>query len=62
MGKQRRASESERERLEHRVLQIEADQEAVLTALGEELDAACRILAKNEDKLQVFAVIPLLFF
>uniref|UniRef100_A0A3P9MJ30 Centrosomal protein 128 n=1 Tax=Oryzias latipes TaxID=8090 RepID=A0A3P9MJ30_ORYLA len=52
LGKQRRASESERERLENRVLQIEADQEAVLTALGEELDAACRILAKNEDKLQ----------
>uniref|UniRef100_A0A8C7ZDV8 Centrosomal protein 128 n=1 Tax=Oryzias sinensis TaxID=183150 RepID=A0A8C7ZDV8_9TELE len=50
----RRASESERERLENRVLQVEADQEAVLTALGEELDAACRILAKNEDKLQVF--------
>lgn len=38
------------------MLQIEADQEAVLTSLGEELDAACRILAKNEEKLQVCAV------
>ncbi|XP_024146791.1 centrosomal protein of 128 kDa isoform X2 [Oryzias melastigma] len=47
-GKQTRESE----RLENKMLQIEADQEAVLTSLGEELDAACRILAKNEEKLQ----------
>lgn len=36
------------------MLQLEAEQEAVLTSMGEELDVACRSLAKNgEDKLQV---------
>lgn len=34
---------------------MEAEQEAVLTSMGEELDAACRSLARNgEEKLQVF--------
>lgn len=34
---------------------MEADQEAVLTSMGEELDEACRSLARNgEDKLEVF--------
>lgn len=48
-GERRRASEAE-----ERVLQMEAEQEAVLTSMGEELDAACRSLAQNgEDKLQV---------
>ena len=33
---------------------MEAEQEVVLTSLGEELDTACRSLARNgEDKLQV---------
>ena len=37
---------------------MEAEQEAVLTSIGEELDAACRSLARNgEDKLQVFSLI-----
>lgn len=39
---------------------MEAEQEAVLTSMGEELDAACRSLARNgEDKLQVFYFITL---
>lgn len=41
--------------MEEKVLRMEAEQEAVLTSMGEELDAACRSLAQNgEDKLQVF--------
>lgn len=40
------------------MLRIEAEQETVLTAMGEELDAACCSLAKNgEDKLQVFCFV-----
>lgn len=39
------------------MLQMEAEQEAVLTSMGEELDAACRSLDRNgEDKLQVFFI------
>uniref|UniRef100_A0A665W0R1 Centrosomal protein 128 n=1 Tax=Echeneis naucrates TaxID=173247 RepID=A0A665W0R1_ECHNA len=39
--------------LEEKVLQMEAEKEAILTSMGEELDAACRSLARNgEDKLQ----------
>ncbi|XP_061563455.1 centrosomal protein of 128 kDa-like isoform X3 [Cololabis saira] len=58
-GGQRRASESELVRLEQRVLQMETEQETVLTALGEELDAACRSLARNgEDKLQAISQRP----
>uniref|UniRef100_A0A3P8TCJ1 Centrosomal protein 128 n=1 Tax=Amphiprion percula TaxID=161767 RepID=A0A3P8TCJ1_AMPPE len=57
-GERRRASESEFVKLEQKVLQMEAEQEAVLTSMGEELDAACRSLARNgEDKLQVFTFI-----
>ncbi len=42
------------------MLRLEAEQEAVLTSMGEELDAACRSLASNgEDKLQVFCFIIL---
>ncbi|XP_037606827.1 centrosomal protein of 128 kDa isoform X2 [Sebastes umbrosus] len=52
-GERRRASDSEFAKLEEKVLRIEAEQETVLTAMGEELDAACCSLAKNgEDKLQ----------
>lgn len=41
---------------------MESEQEAVLTSLGEELDAACRSLARNgEDKLQVFPAYYILF-
>uniref|UniRef100_A0A672ZBT0 Centrosomal protein 128 n=1 Tax=Sphaeramia orbicularis TaxID=375764 RepID=A0A672ZBT0_9TELE len=49
----RHVSESQLIKLEEKVLQMEAEQEAVLTSMGEELDAACRGLAPNgEDKLQ----------
>ncbi|XP_068564745.1 centrosomal protein of 128 kDa-like isoform X2 [Cebidichthys violaceus] len=52
-GERRRASESELVKLEEKVFRVEAEREAVLTSMGEELDAACRSLAKNgEDKLQ----------
>lgn len=41
---------------------MEAEQEAVLTSMGEELDAACRSLAWNgEDKLQVFLFHSIIF-
>lgn len=51
-GGLRHALESE---LEEKVLRMEAEQEAIFTSMGEELDAACRSLARNgEDKLQVF--------
>lgn len=44
------------------MLEMESEQEAVLTTLGEELDAACRSLARNgEDKLQVFPAYYILF-
>lgn len=53
-GERRRASESELVKLEEKVLRMEAEQQAVLTSMGDELDAACRSLARNgEDKLQV---------
>ncbi|XP_035804481.1 centrosomal protein of 128 kDa isoform X2 [Amphiprion ocellaris] len=58
-GERRRASESEFVKLEQKVLQMEAEQEAVLTSMGEELDAACRSLARNgEDKLQAISQRP----
>ncbi|KAL7387757.1 hypothetical protein ABVT39_000460 [Epinephelus coioides] len=58
-GERRRASESELVKLEEKVLRMEAEQEAVLTSMGEELDAACRSLAKNgEDKLQAISQKP----
>lgn len=42
---------------------MEAEQEAVLTSLGEELDAACCSLARNgEDKLQVTLFLMLFCF
>ncbi|XP_047244009.1 centrosomal protein of 128 kDa-like isoform X4 [Girardinichthys multiradiatus] len=59
LGEQRRLSESELVRLEKKLLTMEADQETVLTSLGEELDAACRSLARNgEDKLQAISQRP----
>ncbi|XP_054474484.1 centrosomal protein of 128 kDa [Anoplopoma fimbria] len=58
-GERRRASESELVKLEEKVLRMEAEREAVLTSMGEELDAACRSLAKNgEDKLQAISQKP----
>ncbi|XP_067427620.1 centrosomal protein of 128 kDa-like [Thunnus thynnus] len=58
-GERRRASESELVKLEEKVLRMEAEQEAVLTSMGEELDTACRSLARNgEDKLQAIAQKP----
>ncbi|XP_056284931.1 centrosomal protein of 128 kDa-like [Pseudoliparis swirei] len=54
-----RASESELLKLEQKVLRMDAEREAVLTSMGEELDAACRSLAKNgEDKLQAISQKP----
>ncbi len=41
---------------------MEVEQEAVLTSMGEELDVACRSLARNgEDKLQVFYFFNIIF-
>lgn len=40
--------------LRQKVLRMEAEQEAVLSSVGEELDTACCSLARDgEDKLQV---------
>ncbi|KAM4713639.1 LOW QUALITY PROTEIN: centrosomal protein of 128 kDa [Anableps anableps] len=59
LSEQRRVSESELVRLEKKLLTMEADQEMILTSLGEELDAACRSLARNgEDKLQAISQRP----
>ncbi|KAM4528864.1 centrosomal protein of 128 kDa [Fundulus diaphanus] len=59
LGEERRVSESELLRLEKKVSAMEADQEMVLTSLGNELDAACRSLARNgEDKLQAISQRP----
>ncbi|XP_060947906.1 centrosomal protein of 128 kDa-like [Limanda limanda] len=53
-GDQRRASE-----LEEKLLRMEAEQETILTSMGEELDTACRSLARNgEDKLQAISQKP----
>ena len=42
--------------LGQKVSRLEAEQEAVLSSAGEELDKACRSLARNaEDKLQVMS-------
>ncbi|XP_030576664.1 centrosomal protein of 128 kDa isoform X2 [Archocentrus centrarchus] len=58
-GERRRVSESELVKLEEKALQMEVEQKAVLTSLGEELDAACRSLARNgEDKLQAISQRP----
>ncbi|XP_025754749.1 centrosomal protein of 128 kDa isoform X5 [Oreochromis niloticus] len=58
-AERRRVSESELVKLEQKVLEMESEQEAVLTSLGEELDAACRSLARNgEDKLQAISQRP----
>ncbi|XP_029281434.1 LOW QUALITY PROTEIN: centrosomal protein of 128 kDa [Cottoperca gobio] len=58
-GERRRAAESELVQLEEKVLRMEAEQEGVLTSMGEELDAACRSLARNgEDKLQAISQKP----
>lgn len=53
-AERRRASESELVRLEEKVSLMEAEQEAVFTSVGEELDATCRSLAgDSHDKLEV---------
>ncbi|TKS75876.1 Centrosomal protein of 128 kDa [Collichthys lucidus] len=58
-AERRHASESELVKLEEKVMRMEAEQEAVLTSLGEELDAACCSLARNgEDKLQAISQKP----
>ncbi|CAL8317490.1 unnamed protein product, partial [Boreogadus saida] len=55
----RRGSEVELASLGQKVSRLEAEQEAVLSSAGEELDKACRSLARNaEDKLQAIAQIP----
>ncbi|XP_023285893.1 centrosomal protein of 128 kDa [Seriola lalandi dorsalis] len=46
-------------KLEEKVLRMETEQEAIFTSMGEELDAACRSLARNgEDKLQAISQKP----
>ncbi|KAK7907102.1 hypothetical protein WMY93_015714 [Mugilogobius chulae] len=58
-NERRRTSESELMLLKEKVSKMEAEQEAVLTAMGEELDLACQNLAKNgEDKLQAILQKP----
>ncbi|XP_072300874.1 centrosomal protein of 128 kDa-like [Eucyclogobius newberryi] len=58
-NERRRTSESEMILLKEKVSKMEAEQEAVLEAMGEELDLACRNLAKNgEDKLQAILQKP----
>uniref|UniRef100_UPI0037E9C0E8 centrosomal protein of 128 kDa n=1 Tax=Semicossyphus pulcher TaxID=241346 RepID=UPI0037E9C0E8 len=58
-GERRRASESELVKLEEKVFRMEGEQQAVLGSLGEELDSACRSLARNgEDKLQAISQKP----
>ncbi|XP_069559232.1 centrosomal protein of 128 kDa [Brachyistius frenatus] len=58
-SERRRASESELVKLEQKMLQMEAEQESVLTSMGEELDAACCSLARNgEEKLQAISQRP----
>ncbi|CAB1447573.1 unnamed protein product [Pleuronectes platessa] len=53
-GDLRRAPE-----LEAKLLRMEAEQETILTSMGEELDTACRSLARNgEDKLQAISQKP----
>ncbi|CAL8314041.1 unnamed protein product [Lota lota] len=55
----RRGSEAELASLGEKVSRLEAEQEAVLSSAGEELDKACRSLARNaEDKLQAITQIP----
>ncbi|KAK0132895.1 Centrosomal protein [Merluccius polli] len=55
----RRTSEAELGSLGEKVSRLEAEQEAVLSSVGEELDMACRSLARNtEDKLQAISQIP----
>lgn len=62
VDEQRRVSESELSRLEKKIVTMEADRETVLASLGEELDEVCRGLARNgQDKLQVLAIVVLLF-
>lgn len=52
---QRLASESTVVRLEQKILTIKAEQEAVLSSMGEEVDAACCSLLKNgQSNLKVF--------
>ncbi|XP_071387185.1 centrosomal protein of 128 kDa-like [Centroberyx affinis] len=55
----KRGSEAELVLLEERVLRMEAEQEAVLSTVGEELDTACRSLARDgEEKLQAISQKP----
>ncbi|XP_028996551.1 centrosomal protein of 128 kDa-like isoform X2 [Betta splendens] len=55
-SERRRASESE---LEQKLLRMEAEQEIILTSIGEELDVACCTLAMDsEDKLQAISQKP----
>lgn len=52
---QRLESESTAVRLEQKILTIKAEQEAVLSSMGEEVDAVCCSLLKNgQSKLKVF--------
>ncbi|XP_058470315.1 centrosomal protein of 128 kDa isoform X6 [Solea solea] len=55
-GEQRFVLESE---LKEKLLRMEAEQETILTSLGDEVDAACHSLARDgEDKLQAISQKP----
>ncbi|KAM4633760.1 centrosomal protein of 128 kDa [Polymixia lowei] len=55
----RRGSETELILLGEKVSRLEAEQEAVLSSVGEELDTACRSLARDsEDKLEAISQKP----
>ncbi|XP_029902904.1 centrosomal protein of 128 kDa [Myripristis murdjan] len=56
---QKHGSEAELVMLRQKVLRMEAEQEAVLSSVGEELDTACCSLARDgEDKLQAISQKP----
>ncbi|KAM9798347.1 LOW QUALITY PROTEIN: centrosomal protein of 128 kDa, partial [Neosynchiropus ocellatus] len=56
---QRRVTKLELVNLGEKISRMETEQESILTSVGEELDAACRSLAKNgEDKIQAILQKP----
>ncbi|KAM8847233.1 centrosomal protein of 128 kDa isoform 1-T1 [Synchiropus picturatus] len=56
---QRRVTKLELANLGEKISRMETEQESILTSVGEELDAACRSLAKNgEDKIQAILQKP----
>ncbi|KAF7667018.1 hypothetical protein LDENG_00081530 [Lucifuga dentata] len=61
LEERKRVSAGELVKLEEKVLRMEAEQEVILSSVGEEIDVACRSLARDcEDKLQVISQKPAL--